>query len=281
MTGKIYILSAVRTPIGKFGKSLREIKPQELGSIVIEESMKRANVQGKEADIVIMGNVLRAGHGQDLARQASIRAGVPNNVDAYCVDMVCSSGMMSLINAYTMIKSGESNLVVAGGMESMSQSPLVLPSKLRWGVRHLLRNKLELIDSMYYDGLTDPFNFKVMGEEADMVAKQNDIKREELDEIGYSSHMRAYKATINNYFKDEIVPIRLNAEIINRDEGINQEISLDSVRSAKPVFSEDGLHTVYTSSQLSDGASSLVIASEEFVRRRKLEPLAEILGLLS
>ncbi|MCY0859124.1 MAG: thiolase family protein [Sulfolobaceae archaeon] len=278
MASDVYIVSAVRTPIGKFGGAFKDISPVELGTIAIREALKRANVDPSKVDIVIMGNVLRTAHGQDLARQAAIRAGIPVSVDGYCVDMVCSSGMVSVINGAQMIKSGDADVVVVGGMESMSQAAFAVKSDIRWGVKMLMSRSLDLIDTMLKDGLTDPFNFKLMGQEADMVAKEHNISRSELDEIAYESHMRAARATDNGYFLKEIVPVEVNGNVINADEGIRRDTSLEKLSKLKPAFNPDGYHTAGNSSQISDGASALVLMSEKAVKELKVEPLAKILG---
>lgn len=225
-----------------------------------------------------MGNVLRAGHGQDLARQASIKAGIPAKTDAYCVDMVCSSGMISTINAVQMIKSEDADIVVAGGMESMSRASFAIGSEIRWGTKMLMNKSLDIIDTMIIDGLTDPFNFKVMGQEADMVAREHEITRRELDEVAYESHRRATIATEKGYFKDEIVPLNVDGRVVDKDEGIRADTTLEKLLQLKPAFGSDGLHTAGNSSQISDGAAALVFVSESAVRKFKLEPIARVLG---
>ncbi|MBP1357306.1 MAG: thiolase family protein [Sulfolobus sp.] len=278
MASGIYIVSAVRTPIGKFGGVFKDLSPVDLGTIAIKEALKRANVDPNKVDIVIMGNVLRTGHGQDLTRQAAIRAGIPVSVDGYSVDMVCSSGMMSLINAAQMIKSGDADVVIAGGMESMSQAHFAVKSDIRWGIKMLINKNLDLIDTMLKDGLTDPFNMKLMGQEADMVAKEHNISRSELDEVAYESHMRAAKATDNSYLAKEIVPVEVNGKIVNQDEGIRRDTSPEKLAKLKPAFFPDGYHTAGNSSQISDGASALVLMSEKAIKELGVEPIARILG---
>ncbi|MDT7872639.1 MAG: thiolase family protein [Sulfolobaceae archaeon] len=274
----VYIVSAVRTPIGKFGGAYKDVPPVDLGAVVIKEALKRAGVEPTKVDITIMGNILRAGHGQDLARQAAVKAGVPMEIEGYCVDMVCSSGMISTINASQMIKSGDADIVVAGGMESMSQAMLAVKSDARWGVKMLLGKQLSFIDTMLMDGLTDPFNMKLMGQEADMVAKSHNFTRRELDEIAYESHKRAAMATDKGYFKDEIVEVTIDGKEITQDEGIRRDTSIEKLSQLKPAFTPDGVHTAGNSSQISDGAAALVLMSEKAVREYKVEPLARIIG---
>jgi len=274
----VYIVSAVRTPIGKFGGAYKDVPPVDLGAVVIKEALKRAGVEPNKVDITIMGNILRAGHGQDLARQAAVKAGIPMEIEGYCVDMVCSSGMISTINASQMIKSGDADIVVAGGMESMSQAMLAVKSDARWGVKMLLGKQLSFIDTMLMDGLTDPFNMKLMGQEADMVAKSHNFTRRELDEIAYESHKRAAMATDKGYFKDEIVKVTIDGKEITQDEGIRRDTSIEKLSQLKPAFTPDGVHTAGNSSQISDGAAALVLMSEKAVREYKVEPLAKIIG---
>lgn len=275
---EVYIASAVRTPIGKFGGVFKDISPVDLGAIVIKEALKRANVDPKRVDIVIMGNILRAAFGQDLARQAAVKAGIPYEIDGYSVDMVCSSGMMSIINAAELIRTGDADIVVAGGMESMSQAALAIRSQVRWGIKMLMGKQLEFIDTMLMDGLTDPFNMKLMGEEADMVAKAHNITRQELDEVAYQSHKRATEATEKGLFSSEIVPVEVNGTLVTRDEGIRPDTSLDKLSKLKPAFTADGFHTAGNSSQISDGASALVLMSERAVKEFGVDPLAKVLG---
>jgi len=274
----VYIVSAVRTPIGKFGGAYKDVPPVDLGAVVIKEALKRAGVEPNKVDITIMGNILRAGHGQDLARQAAVKAGIPMEIEGYCVDMVCSSGMISTINASQMIKSGDADIVVAGGMESMSQAMLAVKSDARWGVKMLLGKQLSFIDTMLMDGLTDPFNMKLMGQEADMVAKSHNFTRRELDEIAYESHKRAAMATDKGYFKDEIIKVTIDGKEITQDEGIRRDTSIEKLSQLKPAFTPDGVHTAGNSSQISDGAAALVLMSEKAVKEYKVEPLAKIIG---
>ncbi|MEM0173808.1 MAG: thiolase family protein, partial [Sulfolobaceae archaeon] len=276
---EVYIISYARTPIGKFSGKLKDFHPADLGSIVIKEVLNRAKLEPNKVDIVIMGNVLRAGHGQDLARQAAIKAGIPYDIDAYSVDMVCSSGMMSVINAIQSIRSGDSNVVIAGGMESMSKAGFLIGSEVRWGVKMLMNKSINLIDTMLIDGLTDPFNFKLMGMEADMVAKAHDISRRELDEIAFESHRRAARARRQGLFREEIVEVPLNNnEVFIDDEGIREDTTIEKLSKLPPAFSKDGLHTAGNSSQISDGAAALLLANDVAIKEFGLKPVARILG---
>ncbi len=273
-----YIVSAVRSPIGKFGGYFKDYSPVQLGSQVVNEAIKRSGIDGSLVDLVVFGNVLRAGHGQDVARQVAIRAGIPKNVDAYSVDMVCSSAMMAVINASQAVSLGDSGVVVAGGVEAMSQAGFVLGGGFRWGVKIVPNGRAELVDTMLWDGLTDPFNLKLMGEEADMVAGEMKVTRAELDEIAYNSHMRAASATRKHYFEDEVLPMQVGDKTVDRDQGIREDTSLEALAKLPPAFTASGPHTAGSSSQLSDGAAALVIMNSKSVRELGVRPLARILG---
>jgi acetyl-CoA C-acetyltransferase len=273
-----YIVSFARTPIGKFGGTLKTLGPVELGSIAIKGAVKRSNIDPASIDITMMGNILRAGHGQNLARQAAIRAGIPADKDGYTIDMVCSSGMMSMINAVQMIKSGDANVVVAGGMESMSQAALSVKHEVRWGVKALIGKNLEFVDTMQHDGLTDPFNMRSMGSEADESAKNHGATRAELDRIAFESHKKADEAVRNGYTSAEIVPVEADGKLVSADEGIRPDSSIEKLATLKPSFSNGGLHTAGSSSQLSDGAAAMVIASKNAVSELGLKPVARIVS---
>ncbi|MEM0123476.1 MAG: thiolase family protein [Conexivisphaerales archaeon] len=265
----VYIVSAVRTPIGKFGGTLKDFSAVQMGSIVISEAVKRSKIPLEEIDMVIMGNVLRAGHGQDISRQCAIMAGIPDNVDAYSIDMVCSSGMMSIISATQMIKAGDAHAVIAGGTESMSQAQFAASLRSYTGADA----ELALKNTMFTDGLRDPFNMKLMGEEADMVATEQGATREELDRISYESHIRAAGAADSGHFNREIVTMP-NGTV--NDEGIRRDTSIEKLSKLKPTFG--GLHTAGSSSQISDGAAALVLADEATVKWTSVKPIAKITG---
>jgi len=270
----VYIISAVRTPVGKLGGALKGVSPVEMGSLVIGEALKRSKLSSKDISMVVMGNVLRTGHGQDVSRQCAIRAGMGSETDAYTVDMVCSSGMMSVINAVQMIKAGDSHAVIAGGTESMSQAEFA--ADLRFGTK--VGAEIVLKDTMVVDGLRDPFNMKLMGEEADMVAAEHNARRDELDRISYESHMRAARATDSGYFNKEIVPVNTGAGLFSRDEGIRRDTSIEKLSGLSPAFGKNGLHTAGSSSQISDGAAALVLADETTVKETGIRPIAKITG---
>jgi len=273
-----YIVGAVRTPIGKFGGVFRDISPVELGASSVRGVLERTGVDASSVDLVVFGNVLRAGHGQDVARQVSIRAGIPAAVDAYSVDMVCSSAMMAVINAAQAVSMDDARVVVAGGVESMSQAGFVLGGKFRWGVKTFMAGGADLKDVLLWDGLTDPFNYRLMGEEADMVAKEADVSRRELDEVAYESHMRAAAATAKGFFRDEIVPLKVGGSTVESDQGIRADTTVEKLSSLPPAFSDSGLHTAGSSSQMSDGAAALIIANSKGVKELGIEPIARIMG---
>ncbi len=278
----VYIVSAVRTPIGKFGRSLARLPAVELGAIAIREAVSRAGIEPRDVEFVVMGHVIRAGTGMNTARQAALKAGVPPTVDAMNVDMVCASGMAAIITAAQAIQAGDYDIVVAGGMESMSQAPFLLPAEVRWGLRHLITRRAELLDAMVHDGLLDVFTGKVMGEEADMVAREHGYSREELDMVAYESHRRAAAAWEQGAFRDEVVPVDVTYDgervHLERDEGVRPDTTPEKLAKLPPAFGPDGLHTAGSSSQLSDGAAALVLASEDKVRELGLKPLARVLG---
>jgi acetyl-CoA C-acetyltransferase len=277
-----YIVSAVRTPLGRFGGALAGFSPVDLGAHVMRAALKQAVVSGDALDLYILGNVLRAGHGQSLPRQAAFKAGIPETVNGYAVDMVCSSGMMSVMNAATAIRAQEAEIVLAGGMESMSQTGFFLSHRARWGYKFLLGSPEQLTDILLYDGLTDTTTAEAMGEQAERLAVAYQVTRPELDEVALYSQARAAIATEQGFFNKEIVPIEVKGkkglQLVDKDEGIRLETTLESLARLKPAFREDGVFTPGNSSQISDGAAALVLASKTAVERYGLKPLARVIG---
>ena len=277
-----YIVSAVRTPLGRFGGVLAGFSPVDLGAIAMRAALAQTKAPGEAIDLYILGNVLRAGHGQSLPRQAAFKAGIPETVNGYAVDMVCSSGMMSVMNAATAIRAGEADIVLAGGMESMSQTGFFLSHRARWGYKFLLGSPEQLTDILLYDGLTDSTTAETMGEQAERLAATYQITRADLDEVALYSQQRAAMATEQGWFKREIVPIEIEGkkglQLVDKDEGIRPETTLESLTKLKPAFSKDGVFTPGNSSQISDGAAALVLASKSAVERYGLVPLARIIG---
>jgi len=278
---RVYIVDGVRTPIGRFGRSLKDYTAVDLASFTIKKLLERTGVEPSSIDFVVMGHVIRAGTGMNTARQAALKAGIPAWVDAMNVDMVCASGMAAIVTGAMYISSGGYDLVVAGGMESMSNAPFIIPSSYRWGVRHFIlgRGRGEVYDAMVYDGLLDPLYGYVMGEEADMTARKYEAPREELDWIAFESHLRAARAWKVGFMRRYVEPFTWNGRVVlDRDEGVREDIRLEDLRQLQPVFTREGPHTVATSSQLSDGAAALLLASEDAVRKLGLEPKAVIAG---
>ncbi len=274
-----YIVDMVRTPVGRFGKSLKDEHPAELAAYAARKLVERTGVDPSIIDFVVMGHVIRAGTSMDTARQVVLRAGFPLNIDGMTVDMVCASGMAAIITAYRMIKLGEADVVLAGGTESMSYAPIMLPSSARWGIRHLIGRKAELVDAMVHDGLFDVFEGRVMGEEADLVAKKHGATRDELDWIAYESYRRAGEAWDKGYMKDYVVPYEKNGKVLlDYDEGVRRDTSIEKLSRIPPAFFPDGLHTAGNSSQLSDGAAVLLLMSEDKMRELGYKPKARILG---
>lgn len=278
LVNKVYIIDAIRTPIGKFGRSLMYIPPQDLGALTIKWLLMRNELEPSIPDFVVMGHVIRDGFGMDTARQAAIKAGLPPEIDAMTVDMVCASGMAAIITGYNMIKAGEASIVIAGGMENMSRAPFIIPWEYRWGVKLLYERKTPIIDSLVYEGLTDPFNGMIMAEEADKLARELGVNREALEEVAYTSHMRAYEATHKGYFNNEYLPVKIdNKVLLVVDEGIRGDTSLEKMAKIPTIF-PGGLHTPATASQISDGASALLLAGSSALDKYGLKPCAEILG---
>lgn len=275
-----FIVSAVRTPIGRFGGSLKDHTPVELAAHVMEAAVKRSGVDGADLDLYIFGNILRAGQGQLIPRQAALKAGIPKEIDGFAVDMVCSSGMMSLMQAATTIRAGEADVVLAGGTESMSGTGFYLSSRARWGYKFLMGADEQVMDLLLHDGLTDPVTGEAMGVQTERLAAEHDITRQELDEIAAASHHRAEEAWESGAFEDEVAPIPLKSrrgpDQLDRDEGIRADTTMESLGSLRPAFAQDGVLTAGNSSQISDGASALVVASGEAVEKYGLTPLARI-----
>ncbi len=277
----VFVVGIARTPIGKFGGSLKDWPAPKLGAVAIEAALRRSGLDPQDVDEVIMGNVIQALVGQNPARQAAILAGLPSEIPGFTVNKVCASGMKAISLAAQSIVFGENRVVVAGGMESMSMAPYSLPAKWRWGMRFAFAGE-KLLDVMVHDGLTDPHTGLLMGEEAEETGKKWGITREEADEFAVSSHLKAADATERGYFAREIEPIKKGDEVIlDRDEGIRPDTSLEKVARLKPVFRPDGIITAANASQLSDGAAALVLAHRDVVEEKGLKPIARILGFAS
>lgn len=272
------ILSACRTPVGKFGRSLAGVHAARLGAAVVKEAIARAGLKPKDAGEVIIGNVISAGLGQNVARQAAIYAGVPVQVGSMSVNKVCGSGMKSVMLAAQAVKAEDQEIVVAGGTESMSDAPYLV-RKLRWGNRY---GDVKLEDAMIVDGLWDVYNDFHMGMTGERIAKKFGVTRRQADEYAFESHMKAAKAQKAGRFADEIVPVEVEAggqkTRFASDECIRFDTTLDKLARLKPAFAPDGILTAGNSSQLSDGASALVVTSERAAKKRGLKPLVRIVA---
>jgi acetyl-CoA C-acetyltransferase len=277
----VFILSAVRTPIGKFGGSLLSLSAVDMGVIAAKAALERAGVRAEQVEETIFGNARQAGGGPNPARQISIRSGVPSEVPAYTVNMACASGMKSIALGAQEIASGHLECVLAGGTESMSRLPYYLDGA-RWGYR--LGNQ-ELVDGMYRDGFFCPMAKMVMGETAELLAEQYKISREEQDHYALCSEQRAERAQQSGRFQAEIVPVTLDskkgAQVVDRDEHIFVGASLEKMARLSPVFSGTGTITAANSSGITDGAAAVVLAGEGFVREHNLQPLARIVAAAS
>ncbi len=278
----VYIVGAARTAIGSFLGSLKGFKAPELGGFAIRETLKRAQISGSDVDEVIMGNVVSAGLGQAPAKQASMNGGIPPTVNSFAINKVCGSGLKAVWLAANSIWLEQNEIVVAGGMESMSQSPHLL-----WKVREGQKmGDLKLIDSMIYDGLWCAFDNHHMGITGEIIAEKFGASREEQDQYAVNSHKKAVNAIEKGYFKDEIVPVEVPQRrgdpiLFEVDEGPRKDAQLEKLSKLRPVFKKDGTVTAGNASSLNDGASALVIASEDAVKEKKLKPLAKISGMTS
>lgn len=275
---EVVIVSATRTAIGKYGKTLSGFKATELGAHVVKEALARSGLEATDIDECIMGNVISAGLGQNPARQAAIGAGIPVEIGSFTVNAVCGSGMKAMMLAADAIKAGEYNCIMTGGMESMSNAPYLMPGA-RFGYR---MNDQKVVDSMVHDGLWDIFNDQHMGFTGEIVAERFGVSREDADQLALESHIKAAKAIKDGKFKKEIVPVTIPSKkgdlIFDTDEGVREDSTLEALAKLKPVFKKDGVVTAANSSQLSDGASALVVCSASFAKEHGLKPLASIVA---
>src|SRR5271170_1564504 len=277
----VYILSAVRTPIGKFGGSLASMTAADMGVVAAEAATARAGVRPDQIEETIFGNARQAGGGPNPARQVSIRSGIPQEVPAYTVNHACASGLKSIALGYQEISSGNVECVLAGGTESMSRLPYYLEGA-RWGYR--LGNQ-ELVDGMYRDGFFCPMAKMLMGETAEVLAEQYNISRDEQDRFALVSQQRAAGAQSSGRFDAEIVPVTIEGKkgttVFSRDEHLFLDATLEKMAKLAPVFTKIGTITAANSSGITDGAAAVVVASEKFVQQNNLKPLARILAATS
>ena len=278
MTSSV-ILAGARTPIGKFGGGFKDLPAVKLGASAIQEALARAGVPPDQVDYVIMGQVIQAGAGQITARQAAILAGIPREIPAITINKVCLSGLNAIALADQLIRAGEVEVVVAGGMESMSQAPYLLPGA-RWGQR---MGNTEIVDSMIYDGLWSTFTDKHMGDSSDDVNTELHIGREEQDAWSARSHRRAQEAWESGRMAEEVVPVEIPQRkaapvMVARDEGIRPHTTEESLARLKPAFKPTGTITAGNASQISDGGAAVVVTTKERAEQFGMTPLAEVVA---
>ncbi|MBV1818327.1 acetyl-CoA C-acetyltransferase [Clostridium cochlearium] len=275
---EVVIVSAVRTAMGKFGGSLKDVPAVELGATVIKEAINRAGIKPEIIDEVIMGNVIQAGLGQSPGRQAAVKAGIPVEIPVFTLNKVCGSGLRAVSLAAQMIKAGDADVVVAGGMENMSAAPYVLPNA-RWGQR-MFDGKM--VDAMVKDGLWESFNDYHMGMTAENIAEKWGLTREMQDEFACASQNKAEKAIKEGRFKDEIVPVviktRKGEVVFDTDEFPRFGTTVESLSKLKPAFKKDGTVTAGNASGINDGAAALIVMSAEKAEELGLKPLAKIVS---
>ncbi len=276
---KTYIVAAKRTAIGKMSGSLTDVPAAEMGAIVIRNILEETNIDPANIDEVIVGNILMAGQKQGIARQAAIRGGIPQKVPAYGLNMICGSGMKSIINACHSIKAGAAHLILAGGVENMSMAGFVLGGDVRKGIK---MGDFKAVDHMVCDGLTDAFADYHMGVTAENIAEKYKITRQAQDEFSYQSQQKAIAAIDAGRFKNEIVPvpIRIKKEtlLFDIDEYPNRTTTVEKLGILRPAFKNDGTVTAGNASGINDGASFVLVASEEAVKKYGLTPMVEIIA---
>jgi acetyl-CoA C-acetyltransferase len=277
---KVYVVSAKRTAVGSFLGTLKGIHAAELGAPLVKYIVNQTKIDPGAVDEVIVGNILPAGLGQNVARQVAVKGGIPVEVPAYSINMACGSAMKAIMNGMTSIQAGYAHVILAGGVESMSRAPLLIPESARTGMK---MGEIKIKDHMIYDALTDVFNNVHMGITAENVAAKYAISRQEQDEFAIKSQEKALQAVDSGRLDDEIVPleIKVGKEVVlfNRDEYPNRTTSLEKLSKLRPAFKpEDGVVTAGNSSGINDGGSMVMIASEEAVLKHNLKPIAEIIA---
>lgn len=276
---RVVLAAAYRTPIGVFGGAFKDVPAYDLGATLIEHIIKETGLNPSEINEVIIGNVLQAGQGQNPARIAAMKGGLPETVPAFTVNKVCGSGLKSIQLAYQSIVTGENDIVLAGGMENMSQSPmLVNNSRFGFKMGHQL-----MVDSMVYDGLTDVFNQYHMGITAENLVEQYGISREEQDTFAVNSQQKAVRAQQNGEFDSEIVPVSIPQRkgepiVVTKDEGVRENVSVEKLSRLRPAFKKDGTVTAGNASGINDGAAMILVMSEDKAKELNIEPLAVLDG---
>lgn len=280
MSREVVLVGACRTPVGSFGGSLKDERVADLGSLVMAEALKRAGLQGEQLDEVIFGCVLQAAQGQNVARQAMIKAGIPQEVTALTINKVCGSGLRAVSLAAQIIKAGDADIVMAGGMENMSAAPYAL-EKARNGYR---MNNGNLVDVMIKDGLWDAFNNYHMGITAENINEEYGISREEQDEFGFRSQERAAQAIASGRFEDEIVPVVIKgkkADIVFATDEFPRQTTREKMAALKPAFKKDGSVTAANASGINDGAAAVIVMSKEAADRLGIKPMAKVISYAS
>ncbi|MFA6950889.1 MAG: acetyl-CoA C-acetyltransferase [Lentimicrobiaceae bacterium] len=277
---RVFIVAAKRTPIGKFGGSLTNIPASDMAALVIKNIIDETHIDPANIDEVVVGNILCAGLKQGVARQSAIKGGIPQEVPAWGINMICGSGMKSILTAWSNIKSGEANLILAGGTENMSAAPYVLPGTIRNGIK---MGDFKVVDHMVSEGLTDAFSGLHMGITAENIAEKFGITRLQQDEFSYKSQVRAAAAIDNGHFKKEIVPVPVPVKkdtiMFDTDEFVNRTTSPEKLANLRPAFKKDGTVTAGNASGINDGASFVLVASEEAVKQFGLTPMVEIVAV--
>ncbi|GAA0474928.1 acetyl-CoA C-acetyltransferase [Alkalibacterium sp. s-m-22] len=277
---KVYIAGAKRTPIGSFLGALKDVSAADLGSYAIKGVLEQSKINQKDIDEVVLGNVLPAGQGQGVTRQAAIKAGIQVDVPAYSLNMVCGSGLKSVMNAYLGIKAGEYQAIIAGGTESMSQAPYLIPGSTRSGQK---MGGYKVGDHMLDDALTDAFEGYHMGVTAENIVERYNLTREDQDHFAYTSQKRAIEAIDNGAFNNEIIPVetkvRRETVIVDTDEYPNRNTTEEKLNSLRPAFKKDGSVTAGNASGINDGASATLIVGEDYLTENNLTPLVEIVGI--
>ncbi|HDI6777907.1 TPA: acetyl-CoA C-acetyltransferase [Staphylococcus aureus] len=276
---RVVLAAAYRTPIGVFGGAFKDVPAYDLGATLIEHIIKETGLNPSEIDEVIIGNVLQAGQGQNPARIAAMKGGLPETVPAFTVNKVCGSGLKSIQLAYQSIVTGENDIVLAGGMENMSQSPMLVNNS-RFGFK---MGHQSMVDSMVYDGLTDVFNQYHMGITAENLAEQYGISREEQDTFAVNSQQKAVRAQQNGEFDSEIVPVSIPQRkgepiLVTKDEGVRENVSVEKLSRLRPAFKKDGTVTAGNASGINDGAAMMLVMSEDKAKELNIEPLAVLDG---
>lgn len=277
---KVYIVGAKRTPIGSFLGSLKDVSAGDLGSIAIKAALEESKVHLNDVDEVLMGNVLSAGQGQGIARQTAIKAGLGVRVPATALNIACGSGMKAVMNAVQAIRAEDAHVIVAGGVESMSQTPHLIPGRNRSGHK---MGSFEVVDHMLHDGLTDAFEGYHMGVTAENIVEKYQITREEQDQFAFESQQKAIAAVDAGKFKAEIAAVevtnRKGTVVVDQDEYPNRQTNLDKLAKLRPAFKKDGSVTAGNASGINDGASATVVVSESYLKNHNLQPLVEIVAV--